>query len=235
MPSPPSTSWQKPWVVAIVAASKLGDGPGQAVARRSTASAGPSASSGDDRVVAPAERAGQRLAPSPRSALTRRSRTRSRSSPVAIRVKVTSSSRSSGDALGDVAGGQRGDRVGLAGPGAGLEHGHAGGQRAADVELGRVVEASGAHRALSSSRSSRPSHSRRASRPKRVGSVVDPAVTRLVGRRGVLQQLGEGAHAAEHELVLGLAVLAVEVALGLSTRCSAAATRVLARPRAASA
>ena len=55
-----------------------------------------------------------------------RSRTRSRSSPVAIRVNVTSSSCVERHALGDVARGQRGDRVGLAGAGAGLEHGDAG-------------------------------------------------------------------------------------------------------------
>ena len=67
---------------------------------------------------------------------TSRSRTRSRSSPVAIRVNVTSSISLERHALGDVARGERGDRVRLAGAGARLEHGDAGRQRPAEVELG---------------------------------------------------------------------------------------------------
>lgn len=60
-----------------------------------------------------------------------------------------------GDALGDVARGERGDGVGLAGAGAGLQHRHALRQRAADVEL-----PGGAHRSLTSSTASSRSHSR---------------------------------------------------------------------------
>ena len=78
-----------------------------------------------DDLVASAPGAGQR-APSACSTPTSRSRTRSRSSPVAIRVNVTSSRSLQRDALGDVARGERGDRVRLAGAGARLEHGHAG-------------------------------------------------------------------------------------------------------------
>ncbi len=62
--------------------------------------------------------------------------------------------------LGHVARGQRGDRVGLAGPGARLEHRHARGQRAADVEVG--IRRHGGHRSSTASRASSPSHSRRA-------------------------------------------------------------------------
>ena len=56
---------------------------------------------------------------------------------VASRPNVTSiSSGSVATALGDVAGGERGDRERLAGARTGLEHGGAGGQRTADVERG---------------------------------------------------------------------------------------------------
>jgi len=58
------------------------------------------------------------------------------------------------DALGDVAGRQGGDGVRLAGPGAGLEHDGAGGQRAGQVEAHDSAASSG-------------SHSRRASSPNR--------------------------------------------------------------------
>jgi hypothetical protein len=61
------------------------------------------------------------------------------------------------NALGDVARGERRDRERLAGAGAGLEHGHAGRERAADVERsGRV------HRCSTCSQSSAASQSRRA-------------------------------------------------------------------------
>jgi hypothetical protein len=57
------------------------------------------------------------------------------------------------DAVGDVAGGERGDRERLAGTGARLEHGHAGRERAADVEgLG--------HRYSTCSQARTSSHSR---------------------------------------------------------------------------
>ena len=114
-------------------------------------------------------RVGRRARPSARaspcSALTSRSRTRSRSSPVAIRVNVTSSSCSSGVALGDVARRERGDRVRLAGARARLEHGHAGRQRAADVERRVLIGPPPAR-----SRAGRPTGAAR-SRPKRVGSL----------------------------------------------------------------
>ena len=66
-------------------------------------------------------------------------------------------------ALGHVARGQRRDRVRLAGPRAGLEHGDAGRKRAADVERP-------AHASPTTSTASRPRHRRSAYWPKRVGS-----------------------------------------------------------------
>ena len=63
-------------------------------------------------------------------------------------------------ALGDVAGGERGDRVRLTGAGARLEHGHARRERAAQVELG--VRLDGPHRSLTASTASRPRQSRSA-------------------------------------------------------------------------
>ena len=71
-------------------------------------------------------------------------------------------------ALGDVARGERGDRVRLAGAGARLEHGHAGRQRAADVEAARI-SAAVAHSSASSA-----AHSRRARRPKRAVDACQP-------------------------------------------------------------
>ncbi len=83
-----------------------------------------------------------------------------------------------GVALGDVAGGERGDREGLAGARARLEHGGAGGQVAAHVEGDRVgrcrVVQHGGH--PSTSASSRGRHSRSARSPNRVGSPPVPAV-----------------------------------------------------------
>ena len=79
------------------------------------------------------------------------------------------------DPLGDVARRERRDRVGLAGPGAGLQHRHAGGQRAAGIELHRLQgDGSRGHWARTSSRASSPSHNRRASRPKREASDSAP-------------------------------------------------------------
>ncbi len=60
--------------------------------------------------------------------------------------------------VGDVAGGERGDRERLAGARAGLEHGDAAGQRAADVE--RAALCGRAHRSSSRSQASSPSHRR---------------------------------------------------------------------------
>ena len=71
-------------------------------------------------------------------------------------------------AVRDVARRERGDRVRLAGAGARLEHGDPARQRPADVE--RLAVGEQAHASRTSSRRSSPSHSRRAQRPKRVGS-----------------------------------------------------------------
>jgi len=70
--------------------------------------------------------------------------------------------------LGDIARGQGSDRVRLAGAGARLEHGDARGERAAQVELGEVLDHR--HRSLSSSTLSSPRHRRIAWRPNRVAS-----------------------------------------------------------------
>ena len=94
IPSPPRTSWQKPWVVAIVAPSKLATARARLRWRASTSAALPEASRSTSGSVPGS--IPSRVARSPRSALAMRSRTRSRSSPVAIRVKVTSRSSSNG-------------------------------------------------------------------------------------------------------------------------------------------
>ena len=70
----------------------------------------------------------------PSAALTRRSRTRSRNSPVAMRVNVTMRSESKRQAVGHIAGRKGGDGEGLACAGARFEQRHAGGQRAARIE-----------------------------------------------------------------------------------------------------
>jgi hypothetical protein len=87
-PSPASTSWQNPCVVAIVAASNSASPRARRSRRFATSSGGPSARSLTTSSPSPVR--------SPRSVSTRRWRTRSRSSPVAIRVKVTSRSSFSG-------------------------------------------------------------------------------------------------------------------------------------------
>ena len=94
-PEPASTSWQKPCVVAMVAASKAASARARRSRRARTASGAPCASSR----TTPSPASGgapARARSSPCSAETSRSRTRSRSSPVAMRVNVTSRSRSSG-------------------------------------------------------------------------------------------------------------------------------------------
>ena len=191
-PRPPSTSWQKPWVVAIVAASKSASARASRVAARLDllARARRRAAARPRRVAA---RARERAASS-RSAATSRSRTRSRSSPVAIRVNVTSSSCVERRALGDVARRQRGDRVRLAGAGARLEHGDAGRQRPADVERrGSPV----AHLLARQQPVPQPPRER----PKRDGS---PGSQRSSSRgRGSPAASSNGARAAEHEQVLG--------------------------------
>ena len=106
-------------------------------------------------------------------------------------------------ALGDVARGQRRDRVRLARPGARFQDGHARRERAADVE-----RRCAAHASCTSSRS----HRRRASRPNRV---VSPVPQSSPAADGPGEQLVEREHAVERELVLGLDVLLVEVPLGL--------------------
>ena len=177
-PRPPSTSWQKPWVVAIVAASKSASAAARRVAaQRDLRRACRSPAARRPRRAASGAPASAR--PRPCSAPTSRSRTRSRSSPVAMRVNVTSSSSSQRDAVGHVARGQRGDRVRLAGAGAGLEHGHAGRQRAADVE--RAGRSQVAHRSISSSCASSavPQPARVAAEAGRSARV--PVVALLVG------------------------------------------------------
>jgi hypothetical protein len=87
-PQPPSTSWQKPWVVAIVAASKSASARARR-SRRATISSGvpvASSSTTSSRSLAGAPASAR---DSPCSHCTSRSRTRSRSSPVAMRVNVT--------------------------------------------------------------------------------------------------------------------------------------------------
>ena len=98
------------------------------------------------------------------------------------------------DALGHVAGGERGDRERLAGARARLEHGHAGRERAADVEgLG--------HRCSTCS--------------QREHVVPQPA--RVGVERGGPEQVVEGEDAAERELVLEVLALARRSSTGRPT------------------
>ena len=197
MPRPPSTSWQKPCVVAIVAASK-------------SASARASRSRRSRDLLARA------LGEQPR-----RPRRRCGGAPASARVEpllgadeplahalaqLAGRHAREGDeqqlverrALGDVARGERGDRVRLAGAGARLEHGDAGRQRAADVErrsplTGRSPPRRAAGRPTAGARSGRSASAR-------------PGPSRSsVARAALGEQLVERAHAAEDELVLGLA------------------------------
>ena len=197
IPRPPRTSWQKPWVVAIVAASKSASARGEPARPRR----GPRARAGrrGGRATSSSASAGSPASTRSRpcSALTSRSRTRSRSSPVAMRVKVTSRSSSSGDALGDVAGGERGDRVRLAGAGARLEHGDAGraaGRRRRTAALGRR-----AHRSCAPRRPRSAGPQAAGERPKRVGSASSQPGPSSSARGGVGEQVVERQLAAEGE------------------------------------
>ena len=128
-PSPPSTSWQKPCVVAIVALSKSASACASRRRRCSTSSGAPSREQPHD-LVAVGRRARQRAGEPLLGA----------DEPLAHAVAQLAGRHPrerdeqqllERHAVGDVAGRQRGDRVRLAGARARLEHGHAGRQRAA--------------------------------------------------------------------------------------------------------
>ena len=181
-PSPASICWQNWWVVAIVAASNVGErvrpaAPAVGRPRRPGRRRGARArSSAPARAVAGSARA--RWAAAGARAPARAARV------VASRPNVTSiSSVERGHALGDVAGGQRGDRERLAGARAGFEHRGAGGQRPAAGRTAagaRAVGSSGGQhlRAASSGCPERD----RASCPNRV-RLAGPAVVAALGRR----------------------------------------------------
>ena len=152
-PRPPSTSWQKPWVVAMVAESKSASAAASRSRRRATSVGAAGGEQLHDRVVL-RRRARQRaLEPLLRA-----------DQPLAHALAQLPGGHAreghhqdllQRDALGHVAGGERGDRERLAGARARLEHGHAGRERPADVEgLG--------HRCSTCSQASTSSHSRRA-------------------------------------------------------------------------
>ena len=114
VPSPSSTFWQKPCVVSIVAASKFGDRVGEPVAAPRTCSGGPRGEQRDDLIVVARPARPRATRDSSRSVRTSRSRTRSRSSPVATRVKRDEQQLVEARALGDEARRERRDRVRLA-------------------------------------------------------------------------------------------------------------------------
>ena len=94
VPSPSSTCWQKPWVVAIVAASKSASARPMRSRRTASSPGVPAlsrASTSSSRAAIPAAASASAV-----SASSSRTRTRSRSSLVAARVKVTTRSSSSG-------------------------------------------------------------------------------------------------------------------------------------------
>ena len=167
---PPSTSWQNPCVVAIVAASNPASARTRRACRRGDLVARAGGEQFNHLVAVARRRAGQRAG---QAAL-------SRDEPLAHALaQLAGGHPREGHeqqlverrALRDVSRGKGGDRERLAGPGAGLEHGHAGRQRSADVErpdIGREVR----QRSLTSSQASRPSQVRRARRPKRVVSAA---------------------------------------------------------------
>ena len=156
IPSPPSTSWQKPCVVAIVAASKRASARTRLRWRLLTSAGDPWASSATTSSLACGR---------PREVV--REPLLGVHEPLADAVAQLAG-RHAGErheqdliqrrALGDVARGERGDRERLAGAGAGLEHGDAFGQRACEAERLRGLGA--AHRSVSSSCAKRSSHMR---------------------------------------------------------------------------
>ena len=154
---PLSTCWQNPCVVAIVAASKSASAAATRARRRASSSAGHGGEQREHLVVG--RRAGRRCAAAvqagldvdealadPRSQL-------SGGHPPERHEQHALERR----ALGDVAGGEGGDRERLAGAGAGLEQGDARRQRAAHVERARCR-----HSPTRSSIASSSPHSRRA-------------------------------------------------------------------------
>ena len=146
MPSSASTSWQKPCVVAIVRRVEVGDRAGEPVAPELDLVRGrPWRAAARRGRLSGVDHPGEMLE-SACSQPTSRSRTRSRSSPVAIRVNVISRISLERHALRDVTRGERRDRVRLARPGARLEHRDPGWQRPAQVELGTAPVAG--HRSL---------------------------------------------------------------------------------------
>ncbi len=152
-PSPESTSWQKPCVVAMVAASKSESARSSRARRCSTVAQVALREQAHDRVdvlVDARQRGGEpgldgdEPLAHPLAQLARR-HARERHEQQLLERRP----------LGDVPGRERGDRVGLARAGARLEHGHAARQRPADVErLG--------HRCVTCSQVSGPAQRRRA-------------------------------------------------------------------------
>ena len=134
-----------------------------------------------------------------------------------MRVKVTSRSCSSGRALGDIAGGQRGDGEGLPGAGARLEDGDPGRQRAADVERPDVA-AEAAHRSKTASVWRRPfqRRTRVAAEARRLGVV--PAFALLIWAWRLGCQLVEARDVAPDELVLEVGVFVGELPARLPRR-----------------
>ena len=149
---------------------------------------------------------------SPSSAVTSRSRTRSRSSPVAIRVKVTTRSCSGGTPSAT----SRATRAAIANvfPVPALASSSVTPRGSGPQRSNSRHPARRAHRSISSSRARSPSQSRRAYRPARDGSSSDPALALLVVARPLLEQLGDRPRPAQHEPVLRLRILLREVPVG---------------------
>ena len=143
MPRPPSTSWQKPWVVAIVAASK------SAIARASRSRRVRTSSS-----VPPREQLDYLVAPGRHHAAERPIEPALGAHESLAHAVAQLAGRHPGErdqqqlverrALRDVAGGERGDGERLAGARARLEHRDPGGERAADVERPVAARLAGA-------------------------------------------------------------------------------------------
>ena len=202
-PSPPSTSWQKPWVVAIVAASKSASARGEPLAPHARPpSSVPVASSATTSSVGGGarQRAVERLlgADQPLAhALAQLAGRHAREGDEQQLVERR--------ALGDVARGERGDRVRLAGARARLEHGHAGRQRPADVE--GLVSAVGHRSTPPRAEQRRPTAAARSGRSawSRSSSQPSPGSS---GRGGSASSSSNVRTPPKHELVLGLVVLA---------------------------
>ena len=202
VPSPSSTCWQKPWVVAIVAASKSASARPMR-SRRTASSAGVPARQQGQHLVVPGGHSGRGL---------RERRLRLQQPHPHALPQLAGRGAGEGDhqellercPVGHVARHEARDRVRLAGAGARLEQGHADRQRAVGAEGGDRR----AHRFTICSCARSPLQRRRASRPKRVGSASSHPGPDSSGAGASCEKIVEGDDPSEHQRVGAVLALA---------------------------